>query len=865
VSMLEQFAEAFDLQAAQQQLEIATGDPDPVIGFRFLPESPSLRRKRAEMTPEERAKTELNLRGRLSNPAVRRTLQEKNLAGYGIFFLASVSDGFGRKKENIVAGRCLVLDLDGSPLPPAWAIEPHWIQETSPDRHQCFFAIEPTTDLAGCEDASRRLAAHYGGDPAVCDIAHVFRLAGFYHLKRSRFQVRVVAQNDFDPPHKLCDFDFLPKLLPRATTTTSSGLGIVDAEKTKLLFAEMDVTKLAGNQAWLSFAMSLHAASNGDPEVRDLFLDWCATDPKYADEASAVLNRGRWDSFKLDKPTLMGVGTLKTLCRAYGVQETTLRAVFSNAASDFDGADDPQDIPDDDSWMNGPAEARSMRWDMNYANEMLDFAEAEILRGGAGLYQSGGRVVYAVRTLRDSADDDTVRRPAGALTVNEVTAKRLQLFMIEHAKFYKEGKAFGKSVKIKHPASQNLAELYLARSDKWNIPPLNGIIEAPTLRRDGSLVTAPGYDAASGLLLDMGNVTFPKIPDAPSRDEARAALKFIGIPFGGFPFVPDGENGMSASRSVMYAALLTALVRRTLRSAPMHGISAPTPGTGKTLAIQVVSMVAMGRTLTAMSQGPGPEEDEKRIFSILLQGDQIVSIDNVTRPIGGNALCTILTEETWQNRILGESRNVRVPTNVLWMPTGNNLTFEGDMTRRALLCQMDAGIENPESRSFDMDLMKWVPDNRVKLVAAGLTILRAFVCAGRPGLDRLKPYGSFEEWSNLVRGALVWLGQPDPCITRKFIAADDPVKTELSEFFQAVYDTIGHNEFTAGELIKAGEDCNNSDDLTESIYAAVPKANRVSLGFFLKTHVNKIMGGLTLRGRPDAGRKVWIYWMESKT
>jgi hypothetical protein len=193
-----------------------------------------------------------------------------------------------------------------------------------------------------------------------------------------------------------------------------------------------------------------------------------------------------------------------------------------------------------------------------------------------------------------------------------------------------------------------------------------------------------------------------------------------------------------------------------------------------------------------MSQGPHAEEDEKRLFSILLQGDQIVSIDNVTRPIGGNALCTIMTEETWQNRILGESRNVSVPTNVLWMPTGNNLTFEGDMTRRALLCQMDAGIENPESRSFDLDLMQWVPANRAKLVAAGLTILRAFVCAGRPGLEGLKPYGSFEEWSNLVRGALVWLGEPDPCITRKFIAADDPVKAELSEFFKAVFLTVSN-------------------------------------------------------------------------
>ena len=132
-----------------------------------------------------------------------------------------------------------------------------------------------------------------------------------------------------------------------------------------------------------------------------------------------------------------------------------------------------------------------------------------MLRGDAGLYQSGGRIVHAVRTLRESAEEDTVRRPAGALTVNEVTAKRLQLFMIEHAKFYREGTVFGKPAKIPRPATQNLAELYLARSDKWNVPPLNGITETPTLRRDGSLITAQGYDVASGLLLDMGSVEYP--------------------------------------------------------------------------------------------------------------------------------------------------------------------------------------------------------------------------------------------------------------------------------------------------------------------------------------------------------------------
>ena len=125
MNTLDTFAEVFNFEAAQQQLEIITREVDPVVDFRFLPEAPGLLRKRAAMTPEDLAKARLNLRGRLSNPTIRRTLQAKNLARYGIFFLPNTSDGVGRKKENMVAVRCLVLDLDRSPLPPAWVLEPH--------------------------------------------------------------------------------------------------------------------------------------------------------------------------------------------------------------------------------------------------------------------------------------------------------------------------------------------------------------------------------------------------------------------------------------------------------------------------------------------------------------------------------------------------------------------------------------------------------------------------------------------------------------------------------------------------------------------------------------------------------------------
>jgi hypothetical protein len=642
---------------------------------------------------------------------------------------------------------------------------------------------------------------------------------------------------------------------PQRTAVTSGGQ--LDQEEAEKVLSRLDPQDFRSHDKWLHLMMSIHHATLGD--ARQEWVDWCISDPQYAHDAEQIGRR--WDSLHTEKSDgpMVGIGTLRHyLSEAKALD--VLPPDSEQAAADFEGEDDPDfDMSEDDSWMDGPVEPPPMVWDLNNANEMLTDVEGRMLRGGAPLYQTGGRIVHPVRALRASSDDDSIRRPAGALTIQDVKAPRLTLYMIKHGRFVRYQKAAhgGEPKLVKQPANRNIADLYLSASDTWKLPWLAGIVETPTLRCDGTLLNAPGYDPESGLLLDMGDAEYPAIADQPSREVARAALGYIAEPFKGFPFVPDGRNGTSASRSVMLSAVLTALVRRTLPTAPMHGVSAPTPGTGKTLAIQVVSMIAMGRAITAMSQGANGEEDEKRLFSVLMQGDQMVAIDNVTRPIGGDALCTILTEPTWQNRILGESRNVSVQTNALLTATGNNLTFAGDMTRRALLCRMDAGLENPEGRSFDMDLRTWVPEHRVRLVAAGLTVLRAFVCAGRPGLDRLKPFGSFEAWSNLVRGALVWLGEPDPCITRKHIAADDPVKAQLAAFFTSAHNAMGDRWFNAGDLLK--ESFEAVDDLSDIIYAVVPKANRLSLGHFLKANENKIVGGLTLRSRFDSHQKSWAY------
>jgi hypothetical protein len=99
---------------------------------------------------------------------------------------------------------------------------------------------------------------------------------------------------------------------------------------------------------------------------------------------------------------------------------------------------------------------------------------------------------------------------------------------------------------------------------------------------------------------------------------------------------------------------------------------------------------------------------------------------------------------------------------------------------RSIKCRLDARRERPGERQFDVNLYKYIPAHRTELVPACLTILRAWIVAPAEErnavLAKMKPMGGFEGWSERVRGALLWLGEKDPCAT-----IDDVMEQEESE------------------------------------------------------------------------------------
>lgn len=312
-----------------------------------------------------------------------------------------------------------------------------------------------------------------------------------------------------------------------------------------------------------------------------------------------------------------------------------------------------------------------------------------------------------------------------------------------------------------------IATQILARRE-WPFPYLEGVIETPTIRLDGSILDRPGYDKRTGLLYEPipGSEIWPAIPARPTQEEAKAAAATLLVVVKDFPFVADSD------KSAYLAVVLTLIARHLIAGpVPMFPIRAPTPGTGKGLLASVISIITTGREPAVMGWAEA-DELRKRITALAVAGTLLVLLDDLSGSVGSDVLARALTAQEWEDRLLGQTQMVRLPLKMVWLATGNNLGFQRTLGRRVVPIDLNAkGWENPEDRTdFEQkDLPGYVRAQRPALVVAALTILRGFIVAGRSkhGAARL---GSFERWDDLIRSAVIWAGQEDPA------SANDPTK-----------------------------------------------------------------------------------------
>jgi putative DNA primase/helicase len=339
----------------------------------------------------------------------------------------------------------------------------------------------------------------------------------------------------------------------------------------------------------------------------------------------------------------------------------------------------------------------------------------------------------------------------------------------------------------------DIAKIILAKAEQF--PRLSGVITTPTLRPDGSLLHKPGYDKATGLLL-VDPPKLPRIPDKPTREEALAQLALLDELLDEFCFADN------ASRSVALSGFMTPVLRGGMLVAPLHAATAPAPGTGKTFWIDIASTIPTGEMAAVIASGRSEEETEKRLSAELMEGQPIISIDNLNGDLRGDFLCQIIERPIIKSRILGQSENRRIENTVTLFGNGNNLRTVPDLDRRVVICSLDANLERPELRKFKRNPLDMVHHDRGKYIAAPLIIAKAYLAAGSP--DLCPPVASFDDWSRLVRSPLVWLGCVDPAKTMETARAEDPELVALEGMAAAWWRVATHAGLHEQEKAKSG-------------------------------------------------------------
>jgi hypothetical protein len=371
-------------------------------------------------------------------------------------------------------------------------------------------------------------------------------------------------------------------------------------------------------------------------------------------------------------------------------------------------------------------------------------------------YVSGGRVVHVERvsgTAGGLSGDEDSPLP---VTASQVGPANLASLLAAHTYTYrivrtvdKEGNVTEDEAEVTPPAPALAAAL--APKEWPRLRPLFGIVGAPVLRPDGTLLQQPGYDPATGLYL-ASKVPLDLVPEEPTRAQVEEARKFLFATFlGDFPWVGPADKAN-------YAGLLvTPILRSYLRTLIPFGVVTSTmPGSGKTILTCGLGMLYGQRVLTWTKSD---EELRKSITSVLADPVGTIIFDNLGEGtvIDSPVLARLITDRTWADRLLSTNKTAAFANDRVWTATGNNLRLGGDMRTRSVLIGLNPNMPRPEERTgFQIpDLDQWIlmPANQRQVLWHLLVLVTDWTRAGAPRQPGLT-MRQFTPWAEAVGGFL---------------------------------------------------------------------------------------------------------------
>jgi bifunctional DNA primase/polymerase-like protein len=287
-----------------------------------------------------------------------------------------------------------------------------------------------------------------------------------------------------------------------------------------------------------------------------------------------------------------------------------------------------------------------------------------------------------------------------------------------------------------------------------DLPVLHRMVSSPVFLADGRLLLTPGYDPESGVYFaPPRDFEIPAVPDQPTQDDIKEALNWIlREHLVDFPF-RDASDRIHA-----LALYLTPFLRELIDGdVPLFVVDKPSPRTGGSLMVNVITTVQMGKGVSVQTLAGKEEEVQKKLTSALIESPEVIVFDNRHGLVNSQSLASVLTAHHagWTDRILGKSLMVTLPVSSVFVLTGNNVLLSSENAGRAVMIRMYREMADPGSYTGfrHPNIVQWTKDHRPELLWSALVLGQAWVAAGR---RRWKGphFGGYEEWTAVLGGVL---------------------------------------------------------------------------------------------------------------
>lgn len=463
---------------------------------------------------------------------------------------------------------------------------------------------------------------------------------------------------------------------------------------------------------------------------------------------------------------------------------------------------------------------------------------------------------------RPQAGDENAPLP---LAISPLRPPLLGYLLAEHAHVFKYEKTKDDAwIEVETSPSITVLSEVLARRSWPGLPPLRGMIGAPVLRPDGTLLQRPGYDEATGLFL-ASTVHLPPVPDRPTAEQVAAAKEFL---LG--KFLADFPWRTPADRANYLALLATPILRPFTRSLSPFGIvDATMPASGKTILTACLGMLCGQRVLTWTDSD---EELRKAITSVLADQAGVIVFDNLPEGsvIDSAVLARLVTERTWTDRRLGSNAAISAPNDRLWLATGNNLRTGGDMASRTVWVRLDPDMPHPEARTgFSIpNLDTWIldPGNQARVLWHLLVLVLDWTAHGAPASTSVPAMRQFTRWAQQLGGLLEHHGIGSFLANTGDNRDLDDDAAEWRVFLMRWHELHGDRHLSANELRRTAEGFGGSDpwDGTFPTTGSGQLLSVKSLGRRLTGQIGRWRGDVVLRSVTNPHNHGRSYWVEHR-